>query len=140
MEYNPIWATIFAEEAARIKTRCKDRVIAIDHIGSTSVPGLASKAIIDIAVLVKNWRFMPGVFENMDDLGYTYKGDCGRPGSEYFTRIGFHMHLSRYDSPQYLIKLVFIEYLKNNKQALDEYAELKRMLVKKWSEKPNEVT
>ncbi|KAJ1722171.1 hypothetical protein LPJ53_003374 [Coemansia erecta] len=138
IDHQPTWATIFTKEAARIKKRCDRKIIGIDHVGSTSIPGLAAKAIIDIAVLVKDWRFMPLTFESLDDLGYMYKGDCGREGREYFTRLGFHLHVMRYDSPHYLKQLAFIECLKKSRETMDEYAELKRMLAKKWVEKPAE--
>ncbi|KAJ2785725.1 hypothetical protein GGI15_001817 [Coemansia interrupta] len=138
IDYKPEWATIFTKESARIKKRCQRKIIGIDHIGSTSIPGLAAKAIIDIAVLVKDWQLMPLICENLDEIGYMYKGDCGREGREYFTRIGFHVHLMRYDAPHYLRQLAFAECLRNSQETRDNYAELKRMLAKKWFEKPSE--
>ena len=60
----------------------------IEHIGSTAVPGLAAKPIIDIDVVIENDALLPAVITSLAELGYTHAGDQGIPGRQAFKRQG----------------------------------------------------
>ena len=72
--YNPEWALKYAEEKDRIADILKDNCIAIYHIGSTAVPGLAAKPVIDIMAAVKNLEKADAVAEEFVKTGYEYLG------------------------------------------------------------------
>ncbi len=63
--YNPDWAVAFVEEAARLKAALGDVVIAIEHYGSTSIPGLAAKPILDLLVGVADLERFPRLLNRM---------------------------------------------------------------------------
>ncbi|KAJ1816462.1 hypothetical protein LPJ75_002014, partial [Coemansia sp. RSA 2598] len=77
------------------------------------------------------------LISDMDSLQYVYKGQCGIAGREYFKRLGFHVHMMRYDSDEHLKKIVFLEYLRGHPEAQNEYVRLKTELAKKWFETVN---
>src|SRR5688572_312538 len=76
-DYNPLWPQAFAEEAARLKSALGSAAIEIEHYGSTSVPGLRAKPIIDIQVGVARIEQGLGFIEPLSRLGYDYAGDQG---------------------------------------------------------------
>lgn len=69
-EYDPAWPTLYAREAARIRTVLGDRVDRIEHTGSTSVPGLAAKPIIDITMTVADVLDEPAWLDDLVAAGY----------------------------------------------------------------------
>ncbi|HUY79556.1 MAG TPA: GrpB family protein [Ktedonobacterales bacterium] len=70
-EYDPAWPQLFAREAERIRAALGDRVVALEHVGSTSVPGLAAKPRIDMLLIVPNSAGEPGYVPAMEAAGYT---------------------------------------------------------------------
>lgn len=136
--YNPAWSEMFAKEAACITQALRDNCIAVHHIGSTSVPGLDAKSIIDIIVVVKNAKASIAVVESS---GYTYKGEQHIPFRFYFNKteaIKFHLHVYEEGNPEIELNLIFTNYLRNNPAACMEYAALKAyLLTKKESHQKN---
>ncbi|KAJ1645710.1 hypothetical protein J3B02_000197 [Coemansia erecta] len=135
--YTPIWAKSFEQESHRVKQQLGTKILGIEHIGSTSIPGMSAKPIIDIDILIPNFSQLPHLITDMDSLDYVYKGECGIPGREYFKRLGFHVHMMRFDNEEHLKKLVFLEYLKQHPDTQSEYVGLKVQLAKKWFEAEN---
>jgi len=89
VEYDPRWPTLFAEEAARIrkvvgKVVGNDVVVAIEHIGSTAVPRLAAKPIIDLMVEVQSLADGRRAVPSLAALGYVYWREDPRPGRMFF--------------------------------------------------------
>jgi GrpB-like predicted nucleotidyltransferase (UPF0157 family) len=83
-EYDPAWPALFCELRDGLPAGLRMRARSIEHVGSTAVPGLAAKPIIDIDVVVAD---QPGVAEAIAMLaaaGYPHKGDAGVPGREAF--------------------------------------------------------
>ena len=72
-EYDPEWAGIFAREADRIRAVLGDRALRVEHVGSTSVPGLAAKPIIDILLVVPNSADEPSYVPAMEAAGYVLR-------------------------------------------------------------------
>jgi GrpB-like predicted nucleotidyltransferase (UPF0157 family) len=73
VEYDPEWPRLFAREAARIRAILGERVVSIEHTGSTSVPGLAAKAIIDITMAVEDSVDEPAYVPEMEAAGYVLR-------------------------------------------------------------------
>jgi len=135
-EYDHNWPASFEQECMRIKHALGASVSAIEHIGSTAVPGLPSKPIIDLLVGV------PGVEEAkqrciapLEALGYNYMPQylSFLPG-ELFFRKGppgpwtAHVHLMEPSHPRWETFLVFRDYLRAHPDAARAYADIKRAL------------
>ena len=86
--YNPEWPSKYVQERACITEILKDNCISIYHIGSTSVPGLAAKPIIDIMAAVRSLERVDVVAEKFSEIGYEYLGDFGITGRRYLRKGG----------------------------------------------------
>ena len=86
--YDPLWTKKFEKEALLIKNIIADNCISIYHIGSTSVPGLAAKPIIDIMVVVRSLEAIDTVAEKFSEIGYEYLGEFGITGRRYLRKGG----------------------------------------------------
>lgn len=69
-DYDPAWPQLFAQEAARVRAALADRVLLLEHVGSTSVPGLAAKPKIDMLLVVANSADEPAYVPAMEAAGY----------------------------------------------------------------------
>jgi GrpB-like predicted nucleotidyltransferase (UPF0157 family)/8-oxo-dGTP pyrophosphatase MutT (NUDIX family) len=86
-EHDPGWATRFAEEAERLRRAVGARAVAIEHVGSTSVPGLVAKPVIDVAIAVADERAADDCVAPLEALGYEYRGLHGDdPRRRYYVR------------------------------------------------------
>src|SRR6056297_2564109 len=88
VEYDKNWPKLFKEEADLIREIFKDEIIEIFHIGSTSVPGLKAKPIIDIMPIVKKIEEVDKKNEDMKKIGYEPKGEYGIIGRRFFMKGG----------------------------------------------------
>src|SRR5215217_7868021 len=86
VSYSPDWQRMFQEEQGRIQAAVGDYILEIRHIGSTSVPGLSAKPIIDIGVAVASFDEAIRCVEPLVSLGYIYRGENGIPRRHYFIR------------------------------------------------------
>ena len=88
VDYNPAWPEAYEREAAAIRTAIPAEVlVATHHIGSTSVPGLAAKPVIDISPEVTDLALMDEWDAAMEALGYTVRGEYGIPGRRFYFMI-----------------------------------------------------
>ncbi|MDO8559126.1 MAG: GrpB family protein [bacterium] len=135
--YNPEWAKIFKEEKMVLRSVLGRDAIDIQHFGSTAIPGLPAKPIIDILIAVPNLK-VAGKFKRiLKKLGYEYKGDAGVSGRLFFakgskTKTTHHLHFVRINSPSWKDNLLFRNYLQKHKKVARKYADLKRELAKKF--------
>jgi GrpB-like predicted nucleotidyltransferase (UPF0157 family) len=130
-DYSSAWVVEFAQEAERLKMLLGDELIEIHHIGSTSVPGLAAKPIIDLMPVVRSIATIDHMTPMLEQHGYDAKGEYGLPGRRFFTkdRNGYRTHnIHFYQSGDSDIErhLAFCAYLRSHKEVRDEYAALKR--------------
>ena len=132
--YDPAWPGQFAEEAERIHQEFGDLALRIEHVGSTSVPGLAAKPVIDIQVSVPALEPRDLYYTRLVNLGYTHfpLGDFDlvypffkRPPDWPSTH---HAHLCVVGSEQERVHLAFRDYLRRHPAVAAEYASLKRHL------------
>jgi len=124
------WPALFEEEAARIRAACGDAVVAVEHIGSTSVPGLAAKPILDIMPGLARTEDGHRTVEPMKSLGYEYFGEHGIPGRFYFDRKAggatvVHVHMFELNSPDWRRHIVFRDALRADPSIAADYQKLK---------------
>ncbi|MEH2086571.1 GrpB family protein [Nostoc sp.] len=136
VEYDPRWATLFAEEAERIwQALGNDLVVEIEHIGSTAVPGMAAKPVIDIMVGVRFLVDAKSAILALESLGYVYWHEDPRPGRMFFVKgmppygkqRTHHIHIVEIDSEFWERKL-FCDYLRKHPEEARRYETLKRDL------------
>lgn len=128
--YDPKWPNIFKVHSKELKEALKENYIQIYHVGSTSVPGLCAKPVVDIMCIVQNLRSAIPVLER---LGYQYKGELNLPLRLFFSRKhpnDVHVHVVKENCGEISWNLVFQNYLRENKNARDIYAKVKLDLIK----------
>jgi GrpB-like predicted nucleotidyltransferase (UPF0157 family) len=131
--YDPLWPDAFAAEAARIERACADEELPIrlEHIGSTAVPGMSAKPVIDILAGCPPRASRAAYVAALRQLGYEHKGAFGIPGRNYFRRgapRSHHLHLVSWSSAFWRDHLLFRDYLRAHEDVAREYAALKREL------------
>lgn len=138
VDYRPEWAEQFEAEKVRILGAVENYIEAVEHIGSTSVAGLAAKPVIDITIGVKSLIIADQYcIEPIVGLGYEYvpQFEDMMPTRRYFRRSNadgvrsHQIHLWALDDPEYERHLVFRDYLRAHPDEAAEYARLKRSLV-----------
>jgi GrpB-like predicted nucleotidyltransferase (UPF0157 family) len=83
-DYDPEWPDWFAQVSERVWSHVADLAVRIDHIGSTAVPGLAAKPVIDADIVVATENDVRAVIERLESNGYRWRGDLGIAGREAF--------------------------------------------------------
>ena len=139
VDYDPAWIAAFEKEAAVLKAIFGQRVVDVHHIGSTSVPGLDAKPIIDILVVLDTTDDVNTFDRAMEDVGYRVRGECldatipGTPGRFYFSKEtngvrSHHVHVCATGHGDIFNKLAFRDYLRAHSSAAAAYGELKRRI------------
>lgn len=136
-EYNPLWTDMFMMEAMKIRRILGENCIAIHHIGSTSVRGLAAKPIIDIMPIVHNLESVDKVAFEFEKIDYEYMGEFGISGRRYLRKGGdertHQIHIfSENNNIDIERHLAVRDYLRMHKDVCDKYASLKKELAKKY--------
>jgi len=136
--YDPVWPEEFEKIRTYLWPYISDIALDIVHTGSTSVPGLAAKPIIDFNIIAESYGVFSQLAERLRKLGYEHEGDGGIPMRERFKgglRDGFiqyHMYVCPKDSPEHKKQTLFRDYLRSHDDARDEYAALKQSLAEKY--------
>jgi GrpB-like predicted nucleotidyltransferase (UPF0157 family) len=130
--YDPAWPARFAELGRELRAGLGEVALRIDHIGSTAVPGLAAKPIIDIQVSVVDFEPLAAYRRPLERLGYVYRADNPERTKRYFReppgRRRTHVHVRRAGSFSEQWALLFRDYLRAHSDAAAEYAAVKRRL------------
>ena len=137
IEYSPLWKNKYKEESLLIRNILADNCIAIYHIGSTSVEGLAAKPIIDIMAVVRSLEIVDTVAEKFSDIGYEYLGEFGIEGRRYLRKGGdertHQIHIFQADDWNNIgRRLAFRDYMRTHEKEREEYAKIKIELAKKY--------
>src|SRR5690348_11547029 len=131
-DYDPRWPRRFETIRIRIAAALGPLAAAIEHVGSTAVPGLAAKPIIDIDVLLRSEGDLPLAIERLQTLGYEHQGDLGIAGREAFRApvadVSHHLYLCPPGSRAYLEHLAFRDHLRTHSDDARAYELLKRSL------------
>lgn len=132
--YNPIWPKIFESEAIKIKKALGNNCIDIHHIGSTSIPDLIAKPIIDIMPVVLNIKTVDLDNFNMQQLGYEVLGEYGFILRRFFVKENaFHVHVFEQNNPETERHLKFRDWMRSHPDDRNSYAALKKDLAQKFS-------
>lgn len=128
--YNPAWPKMFYREAGLIGKVLGAEIVAVHHIGSTSVPGLKAKEDLDILCIVDQLASSL----NLQDIGYVLKGELNIPLRYFFSKNDgtskVNLHVTEKDHGFIKLNLCFCDYLRTHPAALEEYAKLKDSLLK----------
>jgi GrpB-like predicted nucleotidyltransferase (UPF0157 family) len=133
VEYSPDWPLEFAKEAAHLKALLGDELVIVHHIGSTSVPGLAAKSIIDLLPLVRNIARIDDLTPMLQKAGYKPWGEYGLSGRRYFTKDRgeyrtHNAHIYQVDNPDIERHLAFCAFLRSHEDIRKEFESLKRVV------------
>ena len=134
VDYNTNWAIQYEQEKIQILNALGDTVADIQHIGSTSVPGLAAKPVIDI-LLGLEIPPSPIQISSLEALGYLYCGEFGIPGRHYFRRgmpRTHQIHAVQVNSEFWKRHILFRDFLRTHPDAARQYEALKRDLAIKF--------
>ncbi|MGH7616459.1 MAG: GrpB family protein [Gemmatimonadaceae bacterium] len=129
--YDGLWPEEFEAEAARLERACRDLPLRLAHVGSTAVPGLTAKPVIDILAGVPPRANRAPYIAALVPLGYEHLGAYGIPGRDYFRRgnpRSHHVHMVSWSSKLWRDHLLFRDYLRAHPGEATEYAVLKREL------------
>jgi len=135
--YDPKWIEQFDQERERIIYAFDDLCAHVEHIGSTSVPGLAAKPIVDMLIVVETAEDALRAITPLVRLGYTCYGEAEIPGRIYFDRRAYnpcHIHLYVRGNPAIERHLNFRDYLRTHSDTRDAYAKLKYELAEQFRE------
>ena len=140
--YDPGWPEAYSLEADALQKVFGSALQSIHHVGSTSVPGLAAKPVIDILVVVDDTTAMGKFDRGMVDLGYRIRGEClnagGTPGRFYFNKPAkgertHHAHVCAEGHFQIPELVLFPRYLAERPHVAAEYTQLKRLALAETS-------
>lgn len=136
-KYNENWNRMFENEAQKIKVIFGAELIDIHHIGSTSVPGLQAKPIIDMMPVVKDITRIDSFNEQMKELGYECMGEFGMEGRRYFRKGGdhrtHHVHTFQFDNTEDIHRhLAVRDYLRIHSDIATRYGSLKESLARQY--------
>lgn len=138
-DYQPRWPEFFSQEASQIQNLIGTYITAIEHIGSTAVPGLAAKPIIDMLIGVKCLADAPSFIPPLQQFGYIYvpEYEQGLPERRYLYKQEhgedtYHLHMVELQSDFFLRHLAFRDYLRAHPEAVAEYAALKIRLASEF--------
>lgn len=137
VDYNQNWKNEYLKEERAIKEILQDELVNSFHIGSTSVPNLKAKPIIDILLVVSAIHELDHYSAQFEHLGYEVMGEFGIKGRRYFRKGGEHrthqIHAFQYDHIHEIERhLSFRDYLRQNPDICKEYGELKSKLADKY--------
>ena len=140
--YNERWPSEFHEEADRLRAAIGPTLVALEHIGSTAVPGLAAKPIIDILAGVSSWDGFERMVEELGRLGYVYtphseKDDPGRrvfrKGPADLSLLRTHnLHVTEFGSYYWTRLVAFRDHLRDHAEDAADYQRLKEDLVARY--------
>ena len=119
IDYDPKWPILYEEEKASILGVVGDFIVDIQHIGSTAVPGLAAKPIIDIMMAIRRLALVENCIQPLQTIGYAYLGEYGIPGRHYFRKPPgdleartHHLHLVEKEGDFWERHILFRDFLR----------------------------
>lgn len=134
---SPNWQTYFQSEAHILYQAIKSYVMEIRHIGSTAIPGIWAKPIIDIMAGLENLADIQFCVPLLKSVGYNYMGEQPIPGWHFFIKghgeiKTHHLHVVEWESDYWVSHLLFMNYLCQHQEVAAAYEELKLELAKKY--------
>lgn len=136
-EYNERWKEEFEKEKKLLKEVLKEDAIEIEHVGSTAIPGLKAKPIIDIAIAVKELDVALKYAETLEKKGYHFRGNAGVEGRYFFAKgpednRTHYLHIEPINSSNWETHVLYKRYLLEHPEVIREYEKLKEELAEKF--------
>ncbi|MGR3763087.1 GrpB family protein [Rossellomorea sp. NS-SX7] len=135
-EYREEWKTMFEDEAAFLRTVFRGEIVSFEHFGSTAVPGMKAKPVIDMMCIVKDISAVDSYNEQLEALGYDAAGEWGIKGRRLLRKGGedrtHHIHIYQAGNPQVERHLVFRDYLCAHREEAVRYSRFKEELAEKY--------
>lgn len=137
LPHNPQWVDLYKDEEKIICSAIGKHIKSIQHVGSTSIRGVNSKPIIDIAIGVESLKDAEGCIEAMKKLGYDYKYYAGVRGRRFFAKgtksnRTFYVHMEPINGRVWKNHTLFRDYLRKHKESIEEYNEIKKLLAREY--------
>ncbi len=141
VEYKKDWPQHFLKIKAEL-LKVLTIPCQVQHVGSTSIPGMKAKPIIDIDVGLEKWSDFEAVKKALAEIGYEHEGDKGITGREAFCRnekvhnkildsIDHHLYVCSVDNEEYKRHILFRDYLRSHTEARDRYNQIKEEILAK---------
>lgn len=136
LSYNLEWKRLYKKEEELLCSSIGKYIEDIQHVGSTAIPGVKAKPIIDIAIGVKSLKAGEKCIKPLEKLGYKYKQGAGIKGRHFFVKGSeknrtYYIHIEKINSQLWKNHILFRDYLRKHKEAVKEYNELKEKLAEK---------
>ncbi|MGW7574938.1 GrpB family protein [Streptomyces sp. NPDC054765] len=135
VEYDPRWPMIFARLSVVLHDGLGPLVLRIEHVGSTAVPGLPAKPVVDMDAVIPTRAILAEVVAALRLLGYAHEGDLGITGREAFAAPDgtpeHHLYVCAADSPELARHLTFRDFLRTHPESARRYGALKRDLAQR---------
>lgn len=134
--YDEVWVRRFQEEADFLMNLFGGEIVNIEHFGSTSVPGLMAKPVIDMICIVNQIDRVDRLNDTLHTLGYDVAGDWGIPGRRLFRKGGenrtHHIHFYQAGNPHIERHLVLRDYLRSHPEEAERYGRFKEELAQRY--------
>lgn len=139
-DYNPNWPLAFETLRQVYLTALQGIDVDIEHVGSTSIPGLAAKPVLDIDIVVNDFDRLPEIIKRLSALGYDHRGNLGIEDREAFKRnmerahgpikaaMAHHLYVCLRDGDAFKNHIAIRNFLRQNPEKAAEYAALKRQI------------
>ena len=136
VEYDPSWPDTFEVLRRPVWAAVRDVAVSVEHVGSTAVPGLAAKPIIDMDVVVASPDNLSEAIERLATMGYVHRGNLGIDGREAFDSPqglpAHHLYLCLGESAALANHLALRDFLRRDSGAAAEYSRIKRQLAQRF--------
>ena len=136
VEYDPGWPETFARLRDAVWPAVAEHAHSIEHVGSTSVPGLAAKPVIDMTIVVRDDAGLPRVIASLADIGYTHRGDLGVAGREAFRAPAalprHHLYACVAGDKSLMNHLAVRDTLRGDAERAQAYGDLKQQLATRF--------
>lgn len=145
VEYDPEWPALFEQERRRILDVAGEYIEDVQHVGSTSVPALGAKPVIDIMIGLRDFALVERCIGPLEALGYEYLGENGIPDRHFFRNPPgqswegrkFNVHMVKKGDYEWRRHILFRDYLRAHLEAAQEYYALKQALAARYADNPD---
>ncbi len=144
-KYDNRWAQLFEEEKERLRKLLGKEIVGIVHVGSTSIPGLCAKPIIDIMIVVKDIASIDMLKKILGANNYEYRENASSDERVFFAkgpheRRTHYLHVVEFGSNEWNSLISFRDYLREHDDVRAEYELLKKSLYKKYADNRDKYT
>ena len=132
MPYDPNWRSDFEAIRAEVEGAVGDLILGIEHVGSTSVEGMAAKPCIDIDVIIPDYSVFDAVVDRLNAIGYIHEGDLGIRDREAFKYADkphlqtHHLYVCPQTSAELHRHITFRDFLRSHPDAVHQYSAVKQ--------------